>query len=96
MPESFCQSCKKSFAYDFDLGLNVKYFQSEATRTCFFGGGDFPCCPECETRCLTEEARNYQSSQIRWETKLVRKRPGGADEPKKLLPDNVSQQKTTD
>ena len=58
MPISSCKKCQKEFAYDFSIGLNIKYYETEATPHYFRAGGDAPsCCPNCETEC-TLEAQN--------------------------------------
>jgi hypothetical protein len=71
MPISICKKCEKEFAYDFDLGLNIKYFASESSSRGFRAGGDFPCCPDCESWCETEESRNYNSSKITMTTQFI-------------------------
>ena len=72
MPLSFCKTCDCEFFYDEDLGLNVKFYQSESNAHCFQCSGDFPICPKCDAKCQTEAAINYDKSQIRVEIKFTR------------------------
>ena len=75
MPNSKCENCKTAFAYDLNLGLNVKYFECEANAQGFRAGGDFPCCPNCESRCEKESAEFFSikvKTEIRFNPKYTK------------------------
>lgn len=73
MAKDKCQNCSFEFDWDIDLGLNVKYYESEATSTHFRAGGVFPCCPNCDLRVVP--IPSYSLSYIKMETKFVSNLP---------------------
>lgn len=73
MPTSNCKNCQTDFAYDFDLGLNVKFYEYEATPRYFRASGESPCCPNCEARCDAER-KTFGFSDIKFETRIVQKK----------------------
>lgn len=66
MSQSFCSDCKLDFYYDDTI--NAKYFGAVANSIGFQAGGLFPICPNCEAKCKTEAAINYERSQVTMKT----------------------------
>lgn len=64
MAKSNCKNCGIEFLYDAESGVNVKFFETVADRRGFQLGGDFPVCPNCETKCRTEAAIQYENSKM--------------------------------
>ena len=69
-----CQNCEHEFAWDVKTGLNVKYYEAEATPKYFRAGGDAPCCPNCEQR-VEPRKTVFGWHDIKFETRFVRKKP---------------------
>ena len=57
MPTSNCKKCQQAFAYDVDLGLNVKFYPLEATRHHVRASRVMPCCPACGVECERQQER---------------------------------------
>lgn len=71
MAASNCKNCQSDFIYDAALGLNIAYFEGGSNATCFWAGGDFPCCPGCEQKCAFEQT-TFSMFDIKIETRFVK------------------------
>ncbi len=74
MPITNCTNCETEFPFDFELGLNVKYYEAEASRSGFRAGGDTACCPNCEAR-YTPPQKTFGWGEIKIKTGFVMRRP---------------------
>lgn len=64
MPNSHCENCKTDFYYD--ENINVKFYETVVNNVGFQLSGDFPTCPNCEAKCRTESAINYDKNTIKY------------------------------
>jgi len=65
-----CQNCECEFAWDIESGLNVKYFEAEATPRYFRVGGDAPCCPNCDSE-VKPGKQEFTTGYITVSTKIA-------------------------